>query len=47
MQEMRRKSRKAAGNEVLVGRLYQTPFDWRFTEWSRRAASDIDGKPEG
>src|SRR6266699_3910975 len=29
----------------IVGRLYQTPVDWRFTERSRRDASDTDGKP--
>src|SRR5438874_8631076 len=29
----------------LVGRLCQTPR--RFTEWSRRAPSDIDGQPGG
>src|SRR5438270_11907719 len=31
-----------------VGRLYQTPITgWRFTEWSWRVPSDIDGKAEG
>ena len=30
----------------IVGRLYQTPISLnrRFTEWSRRESSDIDGK---
>jgi hypothetical protein len=30
-------------DERILGRLCQTP--WRFKEWSRGDASDIDGKP--